>query len=115
MTFSISRSSTPASSAAPIAPLAAFSRASLSAAGRSNDPTWSARNGGLVRAVMGLSLRILLGTNLAPCWLYTRSKILEAVGRGPCPANACSAEGDPLAGHDQPVQTEHALSRVPTP
>jgi hypothetical protein len=27
----------------------------LSGAGRSSDPTWSARNGGLVRAVMGVS------------------------------------------------------------
>src|SRR5262245_41941232 len=52
MTRSISRSSTALSSTAPISPLACFSRASFSAAGRSRLPTWSARNGGLVRCMV---------------------------------------------------------------
>ncbi len=55
MTRSISRSSTAVNSAAVISPLARFSRATLSAAGRSRLPTWSARNGGLVRCIGWLS------------------------------------------------------------
>src|SRR5215831_11551133 len=50
MTFSISRSSTALSSAA-VAPFSRLVRASLSAAGRRKLPTWSARNGGLVRFI----------------------------------------------------------------
>src|SRR5258707_432628 len=51
MTFSISRSSTALSSAAVMAPFSRLVRASLSAAGRRKLPTWSARNGGLVRFI----------------------------------------------------------------
>src|SRR6516162_602051 len=51
MIFSISRSSTALSSAAVMAPFSRLARASLSAAGRRKLPTWSARNGGLVRFI----------------------------------------------------------------
>src|SRR5262249_61776943 len=51
MTFAISRSSTALSSAAVMAPFSRLARASLSAAGRRKLPTWSARNGGLVRFI----------------------------------------------------------------
>src|SRR5262249_47505192 len=51
MIFSISRSSTALSSAAVMAPFSRLVRASLSAAGRRKLPTWSARNGGLVRFI----------------------------------------------------------------
>src|SRR5215470_5784948 len=51
MTFSISRSSTALSSAALMAPFSRLARACLSAAGRRKLPTWSARNGGLVRFI----------------------------------------------------------------
>src|SRR6516162_1643460 len=51
MTFSISRSSTALSSAAVMAPFSRLVRVSLSAAGRRKLPTWSARNGGLVRFI----------------------------------------------------------------
>src|SRR5262245_58035398 len=51
MTFSISPSSTALSSAAVMAPFSRLVRASLSAAGRRKLPTWSARNGGLVRFI----------------------------------------------------------------
>src|SRR5260370_10527708 len=51
MTFSIWRSSTALSSAAVMAPFSRLVRASLSAAGRRKLPTWSARNGGLVRFI----------------------------------------------------------------
>src|SRR3984893_11064052 len=69
MILGTSSSSTALSCAAMIAPLAAFSRASLSGVERKNDPTWSARKGGLVRAVMDVSLedfrslRVLGGTS----------------------------------------------------
>src|SRR6516165_9882960 len=51
MTFSISRSSTALSSAAVMARFSRLVRASLSAAERRKLPTWSARNGGLVRFI----------------------------------------------------------------
>src|SRR5262249_29339880 len=51
MTVSISPSSTALSSAAVLAPFSRLVRASLSAAGRRKLPTWSARNGGLVRFI----------------------------------------------------------------
>src|SRR3984893_8507624 len=69
MILGTSSSSTVLSWAAVVSPLAAFSRASLSGADRKNDPTWSARKGGLVRAVMDVSLedfrslRVLGGTS----------------------------------------------------
>src|SRR5689334_9910489 len=53
--FSISRSSTALSSALESLPASCLARASLIAAERKMLPTWSARNGGLVRAVIGLS------------------------------------------------------------
>src|ERR1700719_3596336 len=56
MIFGTSSSSTALSCAAVVSPLAAFSRASLSGAERRIEPTWSARKGGLVRAVMDVSL-----------------------------------------------------------
>ena len=60
MIFGISASSTALSCAAVISPVAALSRAALSGPERNSEPTWSARNGGLVRAVMGrLSRRFL--------------------------------------------------------
>ena len=43
-----------AASAASILPAAKSSRAACSAAGRSSDPTWSARNGGVARSVIDL-------------------------------------------------------------
>src|SRR5262249_34963768 len=49
--FSISRSSTAASSAEVISPRSRFSRAAFSGAGRKRLPTGSARNGGLVRGM----------------------------------------------------------------
>src|SRR5450759_519615 len=54
MTRSISRSSTAFSAAASISPLARCSRPFFKAAGRNRLPTWSARNGGLVRILMTL-------------------------------------------------------------
>src|SRR5262249_59439333 len=51
MTFSISRSSISFNSAALISPRSRFARAALSAAGRNRLPTWSARNGGLLRGI----------------------------------------------------------------
>ena len=57
MTFSISRSSTALSASAPISPRWRCSRACLTGAERSRLPTWSARNGGLVRC-----MRIFLTT-----------------------------------------------------
>src|SRR5437763_3974478 len=51
MMFSISRSSIARKSPAEISPRSRLARASLSAAERSRLPTWSARNGGLVRGV----------------------------------------------------------------
>src|SRR6266853_4389288 len=56
MMLGISWSSTALSCTAVISPEAAFSRASLSGAERRIEPTWSARKGGLVRAVMDVSL-----------------------------------------------------------
>src|SRR3954453_1898546 len=56
MTRSISRSSTALRSAALISPLARFSRACFNDAGRRRLPTWSARNGGLVRFMVLLRL-----------------------------------------------------------
>src|SRR5262249_51154784 len=50
--ISISRSSIALSSSAVIALVARLARASLSAAERSRLPTWSARNGGLVRCML---------------------------------------------------------------
>src|SRR5262245_21566720 len=50
-TFSISASSISFSAAAVIVPAATFARASLRRAGRRKLPTWSARNGGLVRCI----------------------------------------------------------------
>src|ERR1700722_13909840 len=52
ITPSISRSSMSVSSSALILPRARFSRASFSGAVRNRLPTWSARNGGLVRCMM---------------------------------------------------------------
>src|SRR5690242_3261774 len=53
MIFSTSRSSISLSWAAVIAPCSRLARASLIAPERKMLPTWSARNGGLLRAVMG--------------------------------------------------------------
>src|SRR5665213_3364666 len=55
MTRSISRSSISLSAPALISPLMRCSRAFFSAAGRNRLPTWSARNGGLVRMLIALS------------------------------------------------------------
>src|SRR5262249_35414434 len=55
MAFSISRSSISWSWSAPISPRSRCARAALSAAGRSRLPTWSARNGGLLRGMGPLS------------------------------------------------------------
>src|SRR5882724_332411 len=52
MTRSISRSSTVLRSVAVISPFWRFSRASFRELGRSRLPTWSARNGGLVRFIL---------------------------------------------------------------
>src|ERR1041384_109054 len=52
MIFSISRSSTVFNAAASISPLTCLARASFSGAVRNRLPTWSARNGGLVRWVI---------------------------------------------------------------
>ena len=49
---SISRSSTAFNCSAVISPAARLARASFSAAERSRLPTWSARNGGLVRCML---------------------------------------------------------------
>src|SRR5450759_4523445 len=54
--FSISRSSTALSASAEISPLACLARASFSGAVRSRLPTMSARNGGVLRWVIGDSL-----------------------------------------------------------
>src|SRR3982074_2359223 len=54
MTRSISRSSTALRSAALISPLARFPRACFNDAGRRRLPTWSARNGALVRFMVSL-------------------------------------------------------------
>src|SRR5947207_195935 len=51
MTAAISRSSTSLSAAASISPRSRLARASFSAAERNRLPTWSARNGGLVRSI----------------------------------------------------------------
>src|SRR5262245_14287983 len=51
MTFSISRSSISLSCASLISPLACLARASFSGAVRNRLPTWSARNGALVRCM----------------------------------------------------------------
>src|SRR5580704_3575246 len=54
MTSLIAPSSAALSSAALISPLLRRSRAAFSAAGRNRLPTWSARNGGLVRCIICL-------------------------------------------------------------
>src|SRR5262249_58761567 len=51
-TFSISASSISFNTAADIVPAATFARASLRRAGRRKLPTWSARDGGLVRCLV---------------------------------------------------------------
>src|SRR5580698_887460 len=51
MTFSISRSSIARSASAVISPRSRLARASFSTGGRSRLPTWSARNGGVVRCI----------------------------------------------------------------
>src|SRR5262249_46762577 len=51
--LSISRSSTALRSASESVPASCFARASLMGAERRMLPTWSARNGGLARAVIG--------------------------------------------------------------
>src|ERR1700730_4620349 len=58
ITRSISRSSIVARSAADISPFARFSRASFNALGRNRLPTWSARNGGLLRCIPVLRFQV---------------------------------------------------------